>query len=503
MKKHGVIMVFLLILALCLMGTVSANENVTVDCEDTQLSFSQEDIQIEESDISEDKSDYFNFDEKTYSNNEYYIGNNHEKIYALPEIDIELGKIDCPNLNISESINELPDINFEMNFEISNNDYPDLYDNYISEESTDLPEMEIELTKINDETTENVLNKNINASNGYVTFKNGNLLMLPFIETDLKIENEESLMITFENGTEEVLLSGNYDLKLANPWKNSLITGLSSNDIALDKKSSYTGFISNQTNNYPQNGLPLEYAEVLGVSRDSDENAFICMENPDESAFVFVDMVNKTPDKVLDLNPNGKDLNASIRQIGIDASLKALNYFKSQGIDIPKGYPYLYVLTSAGEVEINGSSTYEAINGISEVLGLEFDKNIFQLHDSSLKDLIFIYIWENSKNIKDTVTYALKYDLKSSKLVEIFKTNHNPSPYAPHIKYRPIYGLLSINSTVDNSTNVTNSTGNASVIDKVVEDSISFIGEPNNLLYTLGAIALLSVFFGVSYSRRN
>ncbi|MBQ9025194.1 MAG: hypothetical protein IJ104_02275, partial [Methanobrevibacter sp.] len=194
-------MVFLLILALCLMGTVSANENVTVDCEDTQLSFSQEDIQIEESDISEDKSDYFNFDEKTYSNNEYYIGNNHEKIYALPEIDIELGKIDCPNLNISESINELPDINFEMNFEISNNDYPDLYDNYISEESTDLPEMEIELTKINDETTENVLNKNINASNGYVTFKNGNLLMLPFIETDLKIENEESLMITFENGT--------------------------------------------------------------------------------------------------------------------------------------------------------------------------------------------------------------------------------------------------------------------------------------------------------------
>ncbi len=502
MKKHGVIMVFLLILALCLMGTVSANENVTVDCVDTQSSFSQEDIQIEDSDIAEDNNDYLDFDEKTYSSNEYYSENNHEKIDALPEIDVELDEIDCPNLNISENSNELPEINFEMNFEISNIDYPNLNDNIISEESSDLPEMNIELTKINDETTENVLNKNINASNGYVTYKNGNLLMLPFIETDLKIENEESLMITFENGTEEVLLSGNYDLKLADPWKNSLITGLTSNDIALNK-SSYTGFMSNQTNNYPQNDLPLENAEILGVSRDSDENAFICMENPGESAFVFVDMVNKTPDKVLDLNPNGKDLNASIRQIGIDASLKALNYFKSQGIDIPKGYPYLYVLTSAGEVEINGSSTYEAINGISEVLGLELNKNIFQLHDSSLKDLIFIYIWENSKNIKDTVTYALKYDLKSSKLVEIFKTSHRPSPYAPNIKYRPIYGLLSINSTADNSTNITNSTSNASVIDKVVEDSISFVGEPNNLLYTLGAIAILSVFFGVSYTRRN
>ena len=35
--KHGVIMVFSLILALCLMGVVSANENVTDVCEDTQI----------------------------------------------------------------------------------------------------------------------------------------------------------------------------------------------------------------------------------------------------------------------------------------------------------------------------------------------------------------------------------------------------------------------------------------------------------------------------------
>ena len=42
--KHGVIMVFSLILALCLMGVVSANENVTDVCEDTQIQIDSIDI---------------------------------------------------------------------------------------------------------------------------------------------------------------------------------------------------------------------------------------------------------------------------------------------------------------------------------------------------------------------------------------------------------------------------------------------------------------------------
>ncbi|WP_407382021.1 hypothetical protein [Methanobrevibacter sp.] len=481
MKKHGVIMVFLLILALCLMGTVSANENVTVDCDYTQLSFNQEDIQveIEESQIAENE---YELDEFSGINQKDY------SIEGIQNLNIEN---DENQINISMQMNNLPEINFEQEIDTQIN---------APMQMQDLPEANFELTKINDKTTENVLNK-INASNRYVTYNNGNLLMLPLIERNLNIENKESLMITFENGTEEIQLSGNYDLKSADLWKDSLITGLSSNDITLKKKSYYTGFICNQTNSYPQNDLPLENTEILGVSRDSDKNAFAWLENSGESASVFVDMVNNTPEKVLDLNLNDNDLNASIRQIGIDASLKALNYFKSRGIDIPKGYPYLYVLTSAGEVEINGLSTYEAIYGISEMLGLELNKNIFQIHDSSLKDLIFIYIWKNSKNSKDTVTYALKYDLKTNKLVEIFK-NHKISPFVPKMKYGSVDELLNINST-NNNTNITNSSGNASVFNRVVEDSISFIGEPNNLLYTLGAIVILSVFFGASYTKRN
>ena len=52
--KHGVIMVFSLILALCLMGVVSANENVTDVCEDTVIY--EENIQIDS--IEMQKNDY-------------------------------------------------------------------------------------------------------------------------------------------------------------------------------------------------------------------------------------------------------------------------------------------------------------------------------------------------------------------------------------------------------------------------------------------------------------
>ena len=53
--KHGVIMVFSLILALCLMGVVSANENVTDVCEDTQIY--EENIQIDSIDMQENSHD--------------------------------------------------------------------------------------------------------------------------------------------------------------------------------------------------------------------------------------------------------------------------------------------------------------------------------------------------------------------------------------------------------------------------------------------------------------
>ena len=48
-------------------------------------------------------------------------------------------------------------------------------------------------------------------------------------------------------------------------------------------------------------------------------------------------MVNKSTDEILDLSLNEN----VIKEIGINASIKALNYFKSQGINIQKGYPYL------------------------------------------------------------------------------------------------------------------------------------------------------------------
>ncbi|WP_407415245.1 hypothetical protein [Methanobrevibacter sp.] len=298
-------MVVSLILTLCLMGVVSANENMTVNYDDTQIQIVEENIPIESIEIN----------------------------------DIE---------DYSSDINEKIDDNQGYNTHIENS-------NALNDQM-DLP-INFEYVEINDMNTENMFNNKISSSNGYVTY-NENLLSLPLIESDL---NNDSIMVKNEENR-NILFSGDAGLNTANLWnKSTWINGLSSNesDNALIKRPHITGFISNQTfyNNYPQQDLPLEYA-IIGVSRDIDD-AFIWNKS-DENALIIVDMVNESTDNILDLNLN-EELNPSY-QIGVDASLKALDYFKRQGINIQKGYPYLYVLTSASYVKINETSTDEAIN---------------------------------------------------------------------------------------------------------------------------------------------
>ena len=221
--KHGVIMVFSLILALCLIGVVSANENVTDVCEDSEIY--AEDIQIASVDMQE---------------NEYDISC---IIDSNPKLNMEHGNLEINTNNISVET--------------------------------------FKLTKINDITEKNVLN--INSPNGYVTYNDGNLLMLPLIERNM---TDESL-INNENRTEKILFSSN-DGFSANLWNDdSLITGISSSN-TLNKEPFNTGFISNQNNYniYPQIDLPLGHASdtISGVSRDFDDNAFIWSEGPGEEA---------------------------------------------------------------------------------------------------------------------------------------------------------------------------------------------------------------------------
>ena len=477
--KHGVIMVFSLILALCLIGVVSANENVTDVCEDTQIY--EENIQIDSIDMQENSHD------SAISEDEIIYSPDAENEYNTSEMT-------C-------SIDSMINVNIE-NLEIN----------------TDNIDVEVfKLTKIDDITEKNVLNENIYSPNGYVTYNDGNLLMLPLIERNL---TDESLINRInENRTKKILFSSN-DGFAANLWNDaSLITGILSSD-TLNKKPHDTGFISNQNNYnfYPQIDLPLEYASntLLSASRDFDDNAFIWSKNPGKKAYVTVDMVNKSTDEVLDLSLNEN----VIKEISVNASIKALNYFKSQGINIQKGYPYLYVLTSAGEVKLNNTSTESAIDGISEVLGLELNKNIFPIHNPLWQDLIFYYLWVNSIDHTDICSYALTYDsglhvsndIKKQGDHIAYKMGLYEKYFPPQNNYYRIVSkniinrfINSINST-NTTTNKTDSNNNTTVVSNYKENipnSITFSGNPFNLVYTAIAVIILLAIFGASYSRRN
>ena len=478
--KHGVIMVFSLILALCLIGVVSANENVTDVCEDTQIY--EENIQIDSIDMQENSHD------SAISEDEIIYSPDAENEYNTSEMT-------C-------SIDSMINVNIE-NLEIN----------------TDNIDVEVfKLTKIDDITEKNVLNENIYSPNGYVTYNDGNLLMLPLIERNL---TDESLINRInENRTKKILFSSN-DGFAANLWNDaSLITGILSSN-TLNKKPHDTGFISNQNNYnfYPQIDLPLEYASntLLGASRDFDDNAFIWSENPGEKAYVTVDMVNKSTDEVLDLSLNEN----VIKEIGVNASIKALNYFKSQGINIQKGYPYLYVLTSAGEVKLNNTSTESAIDGISEVLGLELNKNIFPIHNPLWQDLIFYYLWVNSIDNTDICSYALTYDsglhvsndIKKQGDHIAYKMGLYEKYFPPQNNYHKIVGKNIINrfisefiNSTNTTTNKTDSNNNTTVVSNYKENipnSIAFSGNPFNIVYTAIAVIILLAIFGASYSRRN
>ena len=479
--KHGVIMVFSLILALCLIGVVSANENVTDVCEDTQIY--EENIQIDSIDMQENSHD------SAISEDEIIYSPDAENEYNTSEMT-------C-------SIDSMINVNIE-NLEIN----------------TDNIDVEVfKLTKIDDITEKNVLNENIYSPNGYVTYNDGNLLMLPLIERNL---TDESLINRInENRTKKILFSSN-DGFAANLWNDaSLITGILSSD-TLNKKPHDTGFISNQNNYnfYPQIDLPLEYASntLLSASRDFDDNAFIWSKNPGKKAYVTVDMVNKSTDEVLDLSLNEN----VIKEISVNASIKALNYFKSQGINIQKGYPYLYVLTSAGEVKLNNTSTESAIDGISEVLGLELNKNIFPIHNPLWQDLIFYYLWVNSIDNTDICSYALTYDsglhvsndIKKQGDHIAYKMGLYEKYFPPQNNYHKIVGKNIINRFINEFINSTNTTtnktdsnnNNTTVVSNYKENipnSIAFSGNPFNIVYTAIAVIILLAIFGASYSRRN
>lgn len=133
-----------------------------------------------------------------------------------------------------------------------------------------------------------------------------------------------------------------------------------------------------------------------------------------------------------------------LKQIGVDASNMALAYFESQGITVEKNYPNLYVLTSAGYVRVNGTSTEMIFDGITEVLGSRLSKKtLLPVHTALWKDLVFDFFWVNSTNNKDTLSYSLKYDGDTGSLIETGNTTDNANYIIQSVlKYDPPYDAL-------------------------------------------------------------
>ena len=524
MRKHTFSMVFLLIVALSLIGAVAAGDNVTYSDDAPILDCSVEN-QIDSTtnlELPEDTSDSEGFELISQ------CGETHESAVEAHEVDARMS-----------------DSNYELGYEITE-DFTGLVkiDNY----DDVLVITNAGYLKINNQTTENVLNGINDASNGYITYEDGNLVILSSTADSVNVaflyKNNETLTVAFYN---DYNTQFNYDeigpeisagllekmglnhedansyLAIINSWTNGRL-----DDLNLRTYKRYVPFgLSGgndklQTVKYYPHEFDLPLADALGVSRDFDDDAFTLKKSnsSDELASVAVSMVGKSMEESSSLD---------LYDIGVNACNKALNYFKSKGVDIPKDYPYLYVLTSVGHVKVDGLKTDEVLDGILDGLGPKFNKkHLISVDDPSWKDLVFYFIVV--KNTKQ-ISYALKYDSATGKLVEssevkkqgdnmakdrgLYSTHSKRYKSSKTVSHRIIsystakdvnQTLKSVNVTgsrnsTENVSNISNNTVNKPDV-KDVEMPKGHNGNPFNIVYNLVAILMVCVIFGVGYRKR-
>jgi len=607
--KHGVIVVSLLILTLCLTGIVTAADNSTVIDKDNQLSITQEENQMQSiaNDVSIENTKSLSSVNSVSEESIMALSLNGELIendYDAYDENIEgTQKEDLLEKDVQFDIIEEEVSQFDMDLDKDLNvkvqkielDYKDDYQ--LSYELTNFANKYLDLTsskdifvittfkssKINNKTAKNILNGIINASNGYVHYGNGNLLTLYSINTDLKIayfiKKDESIsLLYYNNGF--LLYSGDVGL-------NGLISEFNVTD---EEFSTYSTVLNSWTTTdsrpllsgvlcdeseiqiYSQEiefNLLLENTKnILGDSIDSSNNAFIWNKaiNSDENAYEGVGMVNGDLTELNLIGANGTQevvqtpmSQEQLEQIGIDASKKALNYFKSKGINIQKGYPYLYILTSAGYVKVNDSSTGFVLNGISNTTGaIQFD-NLLPVHTPLWEDLVFYFLWVDSTNSKRYLSYAFVYDAltnnfivssdvkkqgddfaydldlyelsdddddhnkkkspkkhtkknkknsKSGNAKKISKSTSTKTYYSPSYKAATLVENTFFNTT-SNSTNVLNKTNNnnnnTTNATATSPDVSSILAQlqfnPYSAVYVLLAIGLICMVFSVGYLR--
>ena len=584
MKRHSLAMVFLLITILSLIGAVSASENLAAVDVDSSIYNVQDYAQIEISDeyvsesvgetVSISHCDVEKLDEacqRSVSYNSYspqYLSSSGQGQYSDEGIDDNVGEFisisgetlsfsdnendllvssynDLEGINLDDSISHFQTIGpdstglvgeCEFGYGISNI-LGSLLDLNTANEVLDVT---IDLTKIDKLAIENVLNEIISSSNGYV--KNGydNLLELSSIKTGLInvkfIKDAGLLTISLCDKNETILYNAGQEISaglwdmIIGSWANGIIKP---SDV-LGSDSGQSGDESSRLTRHPTEfDLPLEDTSdyVLGVPRDSDADAFIwSVDNTSgKRACIGVALVNESTNGLLKSSLSDTALESQnkidLKQIGVDATNKALAYFKSIGIDIKKGYPKFYVLTSASYVKIKGTSTESVLNGISEVLGSK--KNIYPIHTPLWKDLVFYYIWVNNANNRDMSSYALVYDESTGKFIvssEARKQGDDMAykmglydksqPYHGHGHksiINPFVGDIS-SAGVVNDTNITgnlkdNETVNDTVLveisKKIIDDMPKADSNPLSIVVVILSIVAVYIFFRLSYTRKD
>ena len=350
--------------------------------------------------------------------------------------------------------------------------------------------------KINDQTTEDMLNEIMDASRGYVAYEDGNLINVDSVYGVFFVRNAES--------PTEVLCQDNSAHGDAGPiisdnlWQsNSLINGYSDD---FKVKSSDFGLLNEMNGlgsaeNYPHEfNLPL--ADTLSVSRDFDDDAFTLKksDSSDKKASFAVGMADESM---------GQASSLDFYQIGVNAGKKALTYLKSHGIGTID-YPNLYVYTSAGRIKVNNQNTDDALKGILDTLGSKFNKkHLISADNPSWKDLVFYFtVVKNSKQI----SYTLKYDSKSaeivkigSKVAKIRSYSHNHKTY----QSSEISDNITLDETKDTAA-VKNSTANTENVSEFRYDfEISQKSDFNlvNTACALLSVLIVCVIFGIGYRK--
>ncbi len=580
MKKHGFAMVFLLILILCLIGAVSASEDSSVYEVEASVCQSQDYAQIEitedyssdglESTVSLSSDEVEEVDVGTAASTiEYssYVSSCSIKEYSSNSNVGEYISVSSDELSVRDiqdtsyvsscgevlggSLGEPVSYNLDLNLDWGDGENQLGYDisNVLGSlldlnSAGDVIEVSVDISEINKLAIENVLNEIVSSSNGYVINGNDNLLDLSSIETGLInlvfIKKDKSLTIALNYAENTLYYSAGQEIS-AGLWDKiySLSNGILTQSLGCSEKTSENE-IYELAYHPTEFDLPLENTSyyVLGVPRDSDADAFIwSVDNTSgKRACIGVALVNESIDGLLSqsfgdvvLASQVKDLSSSdLKQIGIDATNKALAYFKSKGIDVEKGYPKLYVLTSASYVKIKGTSTESVIDGISQVLGSK--RNIIPIHTPLWKDLVFYYLWVNNANNRDMLSYALKYDEATNKLIVSndvkrqgddiayqmgLYSKYSPQPYHPNHAYKSIVvkpvedNSSGVNDTLKNVTNntkkdnVTNDTVIVEISKNIIEDIPKADLNPFKILVVIFSIVVIYIFFRLSYTKRD